>query len=157
MPSQSPLRVSSPTPPARLAPVVLGLHHVAIAVSSIDDARSVYETALGMLPTEIEYVEHQGVRVLVLFAGSQRIELVEPAADDSPISKFLDRSGGRGGLHHLAWSVADLGQAIKVLMDAGVEMIDEAPCDGSHGTRVAFVHPRSTCGVLMELVEDPDA
>ncbi|QDV06585.1 Glyoxalase/Bleomycin resistance protein/Dioxygenase superfamily protein [Planctomycetes bacterium Poly30] len=143
------------TPPDALAPVVLGLHHVAIAVPSIADARPVYEAALGMRATEVEHVADQRVDVLVLVAGSQRIELVEPSTEDSPISKFLERSGGRAGLHHLAWHVADVAAAIQRLKAAGVQMIDDSPRDGSHHTRIAFVHPRSTGGVLMELVEDP--
>ncbi len=151
-PSQAP---SAPAPPAAIAPVVLGLHHVAIAVPSIADARVVYETALGMRGTEVEHVADQRVDVLVLFAGEQRIELVEPSTDDSPISKFLERSGGRAGLHHVAWHVADVAHAISNVKAAGVQMIDDAPRAGSHHTRIAFLHPRSTGGVLLELVEDP--
>ncbi|MEM9383099.1 MAG: methylmalonyl-CoA epimerase [Planctomycetota bacterium] len=147
----------TPTPPAQLAPVVLGLHHVAIAVPSIEEARAVYVDALGLAASEVERVEDQKVDVLVVLAGEQRIELVEPAADDSPISKFLERAGGRSGIHHLAWRVADVARAIETLLAAGVAMIDDAPRDGSHGTRIAFVHPKSTGGVLMELVEDPAA
>lgn len=156
--SQERPRTSAPSaaPPPALAPVALGLHHVAIAVPSIADARAVYEDALGMHPKgDVEHVADQRVDVLVLFAGDQRIELVEPAAEDSPISKFLERSGGRAGLHHLAWRVADCAEAIARVRAAGVQMIDEAPRPGSHGTKIAFVHPRSTGGVLMELVEDP--
>lgn len=150
-----PATTSADAPPA-LAPVALGLHHVAIAVPSIEDARGVFEGALGMRPKGgVEHVADQRVDVLVLFAGSQRIELVEPAADDSPITKFLERSGGRAGLHHLAWRVADCAAAIERVRGAGVQMIDESPRPGSHGTTIAFVHPRSTGGVLMELVEDP--
>ncbi|MEL6430541.1 MAG: methylmalonyl-CoA epimerase [Planctomycetota bacterium] len=142
--------------PDALAPVALGLHHVAIAVPSIADARGVYEDALGMVAKGgVEHVADQRVDVLVLFAGTQRIELVEPAAEDSPISKFLERSGGRAGLHHLAWRVADCADAIARVQAAGAQMIDTAPRPGSHGTTIAFVHPRSTGGVLMELVEDP--
>ncbi|MEM9801779.1 MAG: methylmalonyl-CoA epimerase [Planctomycetota bacterium] len=149
--------MTPPTPPSALAPIVRGLHHVAIAVPSIEEARGLYESALGLRGTAIEEVEDQRVRVLVLFAGAQRIELVEPAEDGSPISKFLDRSGGRGGIHHLAWEVADVASAIERLLSDGVQMIDEAPRDGSHGTRIAFIHPKATGGVLMELVEDPHA
>jgi len=82
-------------------------------------------------------------------------ELVEPAADDSPVSNFVARRGG--GLHHLAWRVDDLDRALAVLKRAGVRLIDESPRPGAHGTRVAFVHPKATGGVLSELVEDPSA
>ena len=93
--------------------------------------------------------------MLVLYAGAQRIELVEPASPDSPISSFLEKRGS--GIHHLAWRVDDVAAAIAKLKAEGVKMIDESPRPGAHGTRVAFVHPKSTGGVLMELVEEPDA
>lgn len=140
--------------PENLAGIVRGLHHVAIAVESLEAARAVYEGALGLAASEVEHVEDQKVNVLVLHAGTQRIELVEPASADSPISGFLAKRGG--GLHHLAWKVDDVGKAIAELKSKGVRMIDEAPRPGAHGTRIAFVHPKSTGGVLMELVQEAD-
>ena len=137
--------------PESLAGVVRGLHHVAIAVESLAEARAAYEQALGLAASEVEHVADQKVNVLVLYAGRQRIELVEPASADSPISAFLAKRGG--GLHHLAWRVDDVAAAIARLRAAGVRMIDDAPRPGAHGTRIAFVHPKSTGGVLMELVE----
>jgi methylmalonyl-CoA/ethylmalonyl-CoA epimerase len=145
----------SPKPPGNLAPVVRGLHHVAIAVESLAASRTAYETALGLASSEVEYVEDQKVNVLVLYAGAQRIELVEPASADSPVSNFIAKRGG--GLHHLAWKVDDVAAAIARLEKDGVKMIDRAPRPGAHGTRIAFVHPKSTGGVLMELVEEPSA
>ncbi len=133
--------------------MVRGLHHVAIAVRSLERSRSVYETALGMTGSQPEHVADQRVNVLVLHAGSQRVELVEPASPDSPISGFLEKRGE--GLHHLAWRVDDCARAITTLRERGVRLIDEAPRAGAHGTRIAFLHPKSTGGVLMELVEDP--
>lgn len=151
-------KTNQPAPPDAIAPVVIGLHHVAIAVPSILDARAIYEGALGMrAPQGVEHVADQRVDVLVLLAGDQRIELVEPASEDSPISKFLERNSGRAGLHHLAWHVSDVAAAIQHVKTAGLAMIDDAPREGSHGTRIAFIHPKSTGGVLMELVEDPTA
>lgn len=145
--------MSTPDP---IAPVVSGLHHVAIVVPSIAEARGAYEAGLGLsAPSEVEHVPDQKVNVLVLLAGGQRIELVEPAADDSPVSNFVAKRGG--GLHHLAWRVDDLDRALEALKRAGVRLIDEAPRPGAHGTRVAFVHPKATGGVLSELVEDPSA
>jgi methylmalonyl-CoA/ethylmalonyl-CoA epimerase len=138
-------------PPQSLAGVVRGLHHVAIAVPSLAASRGTY-AALGLALGEVEHVPDQKVNVLVLLAGSQRIELVEPASADSPISSFLSKRGG--GLHHLAWIVDDVAAAISTLKSKGVKMIDERPRTGAHGTRIAFVHPKSTGGVLMELVED---
>jgi methylmalonyl-CoA/ethylmalonyl-CoA epimerase len=159
--------MSEPEAPEILTGVVRGLHHVAIVVPSIAAARAVWEGVLGLTSsgrrgggsrgdagTEgVEHVADQRVNVLVLRAGMQRIELVEPATPDSPVSKFLAQSGG--GLHHLAWRVDDVAAATEALLAAGVRMIDAAPRPGSHGTRIAFVHPKSTGGVLMELVEDP--
>jgi len=139
-------------PPENLAPVVRGLHHVAIAVPSLAEARKAYEGALGLAASPVEHVEDQKVNVLVLYAGPQRIELVEPSAEDSPISGFLQKRGS--GIHHLAWRVDDVATAIAKLRAAGVRMIDETPRPGAHGTRIAFVHPKSTGGVLMELVEE---
>lgn len=139
--------------PQTLRGVVLGLHHVAIAVKSLAEARPTYEQALGLASSEPEFVPEQKVNVLVLYAGTQRIELVEPASADSPISKFLETRGP--GIHHVAWHVADCARAIEALQARGVRMIDDAPRPGSHKTRVAFVHPKATGGVLMELVEEP--
>jgi methylmalonyl-CoA epimerase len=141
--------------PKVLQGVTRGLHHVAIAVPSLAEARKLYEQALGMRALPVEFVPGQKVNVLVLFSDAQRIELVEPAGDDSPISKFLEKRGP--GIHHLAWRVDDCAQAIAALKKAGLKLIDDAPQPGSHGTQVAFVHPKSTGGVLMELVEDPNA
>ena len=136
-----------------LGSVVRGLHHVAIVVPSIEEARRTYVDALGMSAGEPEYVEDQKVNVLVCLAGEQRIELVEPAVPDSPVSNFLAKRGG--GLHHLAYLVDDVAEAIGKLKAAGLRLIDEEPRPGAHGTRIAFVHPKATGGVLTELVEEP--
>jgi len=136
-----------------LRSIVSGLHHVAIVVESIDAARPIYVDALGLASGEVEFVEDQQVNVLVVHAGSQRIELVEPASADSPVSRFLAKRGG--GLHHLAYRVEDLEQALDRVRTAGLRLIDETPRPGAHGTRIAFLHPQATGGVLTELVEDP--
>jgi methylmalonyl-CoA/ethylmalonyl-CoA epimerase len=145
--------VSAPLPPAPIAPLVERLHHVAIAVESIAQARGGLERSLGLRALEVEHVPDQKVNVLVLYGGTQRLELVEPAAPDSPVSRFLERRGG--GLHHIAWSVRDLDAALERLRSLGVRLIDTAARPGSHGTRIAFLHPTATGGVLTELVEDP--
>jgi methylmalonyl-CoA/ethylmalonyl-CoA epimerase len=98
-------------------------------------------------------VPDQKVNVLVTYAGSQRIELVEPAAPDSPVSRFLAQRGG--GLHHIAYEVDDLEAALARLKQSGVRLIDEHPRPGAHGTRIAFVYPQGMAGVLTELVELP--
>lgn len=139
--------------PRALDGIVVGLHHVAIAVRDLAEARRVYEGALGLAASEPELVPDQKVRVLVLHAGTQRVELVEPASPDSPVSKFLETRGP--GIHHLAWKVMDCARAIELAKARGLRLIDEAPRPGSHRTTIAFLHPKSTGGVLMELVQDP--
>jgi methylmalonyl-CoA epimerase len=121
--------------PKALRGVTRGPHHVAIAVPKLAEARAIYETALGMRAMPIEFVPGQKVNVLVLFSDTQRIELVEPAAEDSPITNFLAKRGP--GIHHLAWRVEDCAQAIATLEKAGLQLIDKAPKPGSHGTKVA--------------------
>jgi methylmalonyl-CoA epimerase len=145
----------SARPPLELAPLVRGVHHLAIVVPSIAGARKVYEDVLGLASHEVEHVPDQKVNVLVLHAGPQRIELVEPAAPDSPVSRFLAQRGG--GLHHVAYLVDDLEAALAALRKAGVRLIDEHPRPGAGGTRIAFVSPQGMGGVLTELVEDPAA
>ena len=137
--------------PQILNGVVRGLHHIAIAVKSLAEARPAWEGALGLACGEPEYVADQKVNVLVCYAGEQRIELVEPTALDSPITRFLETRGP--GLHHVAFEVADCAAAIARLVERGVRMIDAAPRPGSHNTTIAFVHPKSTGGVLIELVQ----
>lgn len=139
--------------PEKLQGVVRGLHHVAIAVESLETSAKFYGDALGLAAAEPELVAQQGVRVLVLSVGDVRLELVEPTSPDTPVGRFLAKRGP--GIHHLAWRVDSVAAAIDVLRSHGVRMIDVHPQPGSHGTSVAFVHPSATGGVLMELVEDP--
>jgi len=138
-----------------LQAVVQGLHHVAIVVPSIAAARKTYVDVLGLRAGAVEHVPDQKVNVLVCHAGLQRIELVEPAAPDSPVTAFLAKRGG--GLHHLAYRVENVERALATLKAAGLRLIDERPRPGAHGTRIAFVHPSATNGVLTELVEEADA
>jgi methylmalonyl-CoA/ethylmalonyl-CoA epimerase len=139
--------------PSALAGQVVGLHHVAIAVPSLEIVRPFYVDLLGLRAAEREHVADQKVNVLVVYAGSTRVELVEPAAPDSPISSFLAKRGA--GLHHVAYRVADLAAVLERLAARGVRLIDRHPRPGAHGTRIAFVHPSALGGVLTELVEDP--
>ncbi|MAE28246.1 MAG: methylmalonyl-CoA epimerase [Planctomycetota bacterium] len=141
--------------PEVLRGLVLGLHHIAIAVEDLGASRELYLDRLGLAGGEVERVADQGVDVLVVMAGNQRVELVTPAAEDSPVAAFLARRGP--GLHHIAWKVADIEAALATLNAAGVRLIDQNPRPGAHGTRIAFLHPKATAGVLMELVEDPES
>ena len=139
--------------PEALKEIVVGLDHVAIAVHSIAETRQLYEAGLGLTSAGEEFVPGQKVNVLMLMAGNQRIELVEPASEDSPVTGFLAKRGQ--GIHHLAWQVKDLEAALEHLKARQVRLINETAQAGAHGTRIAFVHPASTSGVLMELVELP--
>jgi methylmalonyl-CoA/ethylmalonyl-CoA epimerase len=127
------------------------LDHVAIAVPSIDAALPFYELVAGARGSAREHVNGDDVHVVFVGAGAGRIELLEPASDASSVARFLARRGP--GLHHIAYRVADLGAELARLEAAGVPLIDRAPRRGAHGRRVAFLHPRGTGGVLVELVE----
>jgi methylmalonyl-CoA epimerase len=127
------------------------IDHLGIATKNIDDALKFWQGALGLEHVHTETVENQKVRVAMLPLGESRIELLEPTSDDSPISRFLEKRGG--GIHHIAVEVDDIVAALKKLEDAGLRLIDEAPRIGAENCLVAFVHPSSTNGVLLELVQ----
>lgn len=129
----------------------LPLDHVAVAVESIDDVLQALEAVTGARGSRRETVESQGVQVCFLGTGGGKLELVQPLGPDSPVARFLRKRGP--GLHHIAYRVTDLEGMLRRLADAGTELIDRSPRPGAHGHRVAFIHPRSTGGVLVELVE----
>lgn len=133
--------------------MIESLHHIGIAVRSLEDALGPWVDGLGFRLGGIEEVPTERVRVAVLHAGPTRVELLEPTSPDSPIAKFLDKRGP--GIHHLAFRSPDTGAAIRVLTEAGAPLLDREPRPGAHGTRVAFVHPKYLGGVLAELVQDP--
>jgi methylmalonyl-CoA/ethylmalonyl-CoA epimerase len=128
------------------------VHHVGIAVKRLDPAIERYRR-LGFEPEYVETVPSQGVRVAFLPAGAARIELVEPLSDSSPVARFLAERGE--GLHHLAFSTDDIVSTLRRLSDDGFELVDRIPRPGAHGRMVAFLHPRSAHGVLIELVQGP--
>jgi methylmalonyl-CoA/ethylmalonyl-CoA epimerase len=127
------------------------INHLGIATKDISEALRFWEEALGLRNVHTEIVEDQKVRVAMLPVGESRIELLEPTADDSPISKFLEKRGG--GIHHIAVEVEDIEASLDRLRKNGVRLIDEKPRAGAEGCLVAFVHPSSTNGVLFELVQ----
>ncbi|MFK5954911.1 MAG: methylmalonyl-CoA epimerase [Planctomycetota bacterium] len=131
-------------------PNVLGVDHIAIAVTDLDAATQLWKE-MGLRVGSREVVEDQGVEVQMMYAGATRIELVFPIRKDSPIQAFLDKRGA--GLHHLALAVDDCAAATQELVDREVRMINTEPKTGAHQTRIAFVHPKATSGVLTELVE----
>ncbi len=128
------------------------LDHIGVAVTNLEESLHAYE-ALGLAAVHREHVEKDGVEVaFVPFAGG-RFELLKPDRDDSPVAKFLRRRGE--GMHHLALAVDDIAQRLEELKSQGVRLIDEHPRAGAENTLVAFIHPSSTGGVLIELVQRP--
>jgi methylmalonyl-CoA/ethylmalonyl-CoA epimerase len=131
------------------------IEHIGIATRELDDALSFWRDALGLEVVHTEIVEEQGVRVAMLPIGEPRIELLEPTSDDSPVAKFIEKRGA--GIHHIAVRVDDLRAMLRRLKESGVRLIDETPRVGAGGCLVAFVHPSSANGVLLELVEHTDS
>ena len=127
------------------------LDHIAVAVPSLDDVLPTWRDVLGLAEEGRELVAAQGVTVAFLDAGGARVELLEPTGPETPVGRYLDRRGP--GLHHVALEVDDVEAALAALKARGVRLIDAEPRPGAHGTRVAFVHPKATGGVLLELVE----
>lgn len=127
------------------------INHLGIATKGIDEALGFWSDALGLENVHTEVVEDQKVRVAMLPVGESRIELLEPTSDDSPISKFLEKRGG--GIHHIAVEVEDIEASLAKLKEKGMRLIDESPRIGAEGCLVAFVHPSSANGVLLELVQ----
>jgi methylmalonyl-CoA/ethylmalonyl-CoA epimerase len=127
------------------------INHIGVAVKSIDEALPFYRDQLGMDFKGSEEVQEQKVKVAMLQIGESKIELLEPTSPESPVAKFLEKNGP--GIHHLAYEVADITAAIAHLKKEGARMIDETPRNGAHGTQIAFVHPKSSNGVLTELCQ----
>jgi len=127
------------------------IDHIGIAVRSLSETLRFYQEALGLNASGFEDIADQGVRVAMLPVGESRIELLEPLRADSPVEKFMAKRGE--GIHHIAIQVGDLEAALERLKTAGVRLIDSSPRQGAHGSRIAFIHPSSTHGVLLELVE----
>jgi methylmalonyl-CoA epimerase len=127
------------------------IDHVGVAVEDIDAALALYRDALGMPLVHRETVTEQGVDAALLDVGDGHVELLSPLGPETPIGKFLARKGP--GLHHVAYRVEDVEQTLAALAGAGIRLIDEHPRTGIRGSRVAFVHPASTGGVLTEIVQ----
>lgn len=130
---------------------ILKIDHVGIAVPSIDEALKFYEGVLGVKATDTEVVEEQKVKVAFLPAGDSEIELLESTDPEGPIAKFIEKKGA--GMQHIALRVDDIEAALAELKAAGVKLIDETPRYGAGGARIAFLHPKATGGVLLELSE----
>ncbi|HXH69972.1 MAG TPA: methylmalonyl-CoA epimerase [Pyrinomonadaceae bacterium] len=127
------------------------ISHLGIATKGIDEALKFWQDALGLENVHTETVEDQKVRVAMLPIGETNIELLEPTSEDSPIAKFIEKRGG--GIHHIAVEVENIEESLAKLKNEGMRLIDEEPRVGAEGCLVAFVHPSSAGGVLMELVQ----
>jgi len=127
------------------------IDHIGMAVRSLRDARKLFEAGLGIPPSGTEEVPAQKVRVEFYQIGGTRIECLEPTTDDSPIATFLQKKGE--GIHHIAIQVPDVKKALEQAKAHGIQAIDPEPRPGAEGTIIAFLHPKSTLGVLIELVQ----
>lgn len=130
---------------------ILKLDHVGIAVKNLDETLKFYTDVLGLDLADTEVVEEQKVRVAFLPIGDTEVELLESTADDGPIAKYIERNGE--GVQHLAFLVEDIEEAIKHMQDKGMRMIDEMPRYGAGGAKIAFMHPKSSYRVLIELCQ----
>lgn len=127
------------------------IDHIGIATRQLEEAKALWAESLGLKVDSTEDVHDQGVRVAMLPIGETRIELLEPITASSPIGKFLDKRGP--GIHHIAIRVDDIAITLEKLKKQGLRLIDEKPRIGAGGCLVAFIHPSSTNGVLLELVQ----
>ena len=127
------------------------IDHIGVAVTDLDEAVALYSERLGMPVQHRETVEAQGVEAVLLGVGDTHVELLRPLGPETAVGRFLQRNGP--GLHHVAYGTEDIDSALEEVRAAGLKLIDERPRTGIRNSRVAFVHPKSTGGVLTELVE----
>lgn len=140
--------------PASVRPLSSGLDHLGVAVRDLDTSLPLYRDLMGLDLLYTETVESDGVRVAVLDFGGGHLELLEPTGPDSPVARFIEKRGP--GLHHVALRVNDCRTALNAVREAGFELIDREPRDGAGGKLIAFIHPRATGGVLLELCQPGD-
>jgi len=131
--------------------MITGLEHIGIAVNKIDEALQLFENILGLQLEKTSTVEAQKVKIAFLHVGETKIELLEPIDNESAVAKFLEKRGE--GLHHIALRVTDIEGTLQRLKDRRVTLIDEKPRKGAEGGKIAFLHPKSTRNVLIELCE----
>jgi methylmalonyl-CoA/ethylmalonyl-CoA epimerase len=132
---------------------VLKVDHIGIAVTSVDEAKKLYSDILGLPHAGSETVAEQKVTTAFFPVGDTEVELLESTAPDGPIAKFIEANKGRGGVQHIAFRVENIEEALAELKAKGVALIDEKPRKGAGGAKIAFLHPKSTFGVLVEISE----
>lgn len=128
------------------------IEHLGIAVNSISESLPIFETLFSSTCYKEEIVESEGVKTAFIQVGDSKIELLEATKEDSPIAKFLSKS--KGGFHHVAFEVDDLDAELKRLSGEGFQLIHQTPKDGADNKRIAFLHPKSTAGLLVELCQE---
>ena len=130
-----------------------GVHHVGIAVKNMDEALEIFQKKLGLKLEKITVVEDQKVKSAMLSSGGEtKIELLEPTSQDSPVGRFLEKRGE--GIHHIALKVKGIEELLERLKNEGLNLVNETPRIGVEGTKIAFIHPKSTKNVLIELCEE---
>jgi len=140
------------TLPEELQPLSVGLDHIGMAVTSLEESLPLYRDLLGLRLLYEEEVESDGVRVAVLdLGGDGHLELLEPTGPETPVGRFVEKRGP--GIHHLALGVKDCAAALTALKTCGYRMLDETPRPGAGGKQIGFVHPKSTGGVLLEMCQ----
>lgn len=127
------------------------IDHIGVAVEELEPALALYRDSFELQVAHREIVEEQGVEAILLNVGENHVELLAPLAPDTPVGRFVARQGP--GLHHVAYQVPDIDAALRAVRQAGLRLIDEEPRTGIRGSRVAFLHPRSSGGVLTEIVQ----
>ena len=131
--------------------VIKGLNHIGIAVKNLDEALEIYEGILGLEVENVCAFQEQKVKIAFLLAGETRIELLEPLGNEGPVARFIEKQGE--GVHHLALNVIDIEAALQSIKEKGIALVDETPRIGAEGFKIAFLHPKSTKNVLVELCE----
>ena len=133
------------------------VEHIGIAVPNLAEAIKYYEEVLGLKCYKTEVVADQKVTTAFFKVGDTKIELLEATSEDSTIAKFIEKNGGKGGMHHMAFAVEDgVAEALAEAQEKGVQVIDKAPRNGADGLKIAFLHPKCTQAVLTEICEDPN-
>ncbi len=130
------------------------IEHIGIAVKNLDEAISFYENVFGLECYAVEEVADQKVKTAFFRVGDTKIELLEPTDEEGPIGKYIEKKGE--GIHHMAFAVEGLVEKLKIAEEQGVRLIDKQPRKGAEGLNIAFLHPKSTFGVLTELCEAPE-
>ena len=130
------------------------IEHIGIAVKNLTEAINFYENILGLKCYAIEEVTDQKVKTAFFMVGATKIELLEPTSEESAVAKFIEKKGE--GIHHIAFAVPSVAEALAEVEAKGVKLIDKAPRGGAEGLNIAFLHPKSTCSVLTELCEHPE-